>query len=340
MRSILKFIFFGAISVSSLSSLHAGYTLKDGKLINVTQLATMPLEDHYNAGIKAMEASDWHEAARQFGIVAVNFPLSPYGQEAAFFQGVANYQLAEYDLANEAFNAYLQGKSTPRLFEETLEYKYAIAEQFRMGARKRPFGTKSLPKWAPGDDYGLKIYDEIIAAVPSHELAVQSLFSKGLLHWSRKEYCESVDCFQMIIRRFPKHEYAPESYFLINRVYLDQSRNEFQNPDILSFAEINLRRFAHNFPGEERLPEAENDVLAIKEVYAQGFYDIGQFYERVGRPQAAVLYYRHAIIQFPETNMASLSNERLAALGYEVVTVSEEDAAHMLQSSEKAGELE
>src|SRR5262249_23135108 len=159
-------------------------------------------------------------------------------------QGVAYYNLAEYDLANEAFTSYLEGKSTPRLFEETIDFKYAIAEKFRQGARRHLFGTKRLPKWGPGQDYAIKIYDEIIAAVPSHEYAVQSLFSKALLHWNRNEYTNAVDCFQMIIRRFPKHEYAPESYLLINQVYLDQSQKEFQNPDILSFAEINLRRFS------------------------------------------------------------------------------------------------
>lgn len=342
MKFRFKFLILGFFlnAIPMLPTLDAAYTLKDGKIIDASQVATMSLEEHYNAGVKALEASDWYGAANQFGIAAANFPLSPYGQEAAFFQGVALFNLGEYDLANEAFTSYLQGKSTPRLFEETLEYKFAIAEQFRQGARRRLFGSKKLPKWAPGDDSGIKIYEEIIAAVPSHEYAIKSLFSKALLHWKRKEYSEAVEAFQMITRRFPKHEYAPESYLLINRVYLDQSRKEFQNPDILSFAEINLRRFAASFPSEERLSEAENDVLAIKEVYAKGYFDTGLFYERLGKPQAAVLYYRHAVIQFPETVMASYSNRRLGELGFEVVNENKEQPQEEATESTKENQTD
>jgi outer membrane protein assembly factor BamD (BamD/ComL family) len=324
--------------VASTFSLNAAYTFRDGKIVDSRLVATMPMEAHYNAGVTAMEACNWREAARQFGITASSFPLSPYGQEAAFYQGVANYQLSEYDLADQAFSEYLQAKSNPRLFEETIEFKYAIAEQFRGGARRRLLGTKQLPKWASSDSYALKIYEEVIAAVPCHELAVQSLFSKGLLHQTRREYAQSVECFQMIIRRFPKHELTPESYLMINQVYLDQSRNEFQNPDILAFAEINVRRFAQNFPREERLEQAGNDVLAIKEVYAQGLYDTGLFYERVGHPEASVLYYRHAVIQFPETQIAECSNQRICELGYDRIEVQVNEQCKELLDSGKADE--
>lgn len=324
MRNKFIPLFLGVLTATTL--IHGAYTFKDGKIVDSRLVATLPMEEHYNAGVKAMDECNWREAARQFGITAASFPLSPFGHEAAFYQGVANYQLAEYDLADQAFTEYLQGKNHPRLFEETIEFKYAIAEQFRGGARRRLLGTKQLPKWASSDTYAIKIYEEIIAAVPCHELAVQSLFSKGLLHKSRKEYSEAVDCFQIIIRRFPKHELTPESYLMINQVYLDQSRNEFQNPDIIAFAEINVRRFAQNFPREERLQCAEEDVLRIKEIYANGLYETGQLYERIGHPESAVLYYRHAVIQFPETQVAEYSNIRICELGYERIQISQDCA--------------
>ncbi len=298
--------------------LEAAYTFKDGKIVDAKLCATMSLEDHYNAGVVAFSADDWHTAARQFGIVAANFPLSPYGQEASFYQGVANFNMDEYDLADQAFSDYLEGKSNPELFEVAIEYKFAIAEKFRCGARRRLLGTRQLPKWASAENYAIKIYEEIIAVVPSSEIAVQSLFSKALMHWSQRQYNEAVESFQMIIRRFPKHELTPESYLMINRVYLDQAKWEFQNSDLLAFAEINARRFALAFPREERLAEAERGVLAIKEVYARGLYETGLFYRKIGYPRAAILYFRTAIIQFPETEIANCCKTCLARLGYEI----------------------
>lgn len=316
-EKLLVLAFALCLMLSTL--VEAGYTFVDGKIVDSALVATLPMEEHYRNAVAAYELGDWREAAKQFGIVAANFPLSPYGQEAHFYQGVSNYQLQEYDIADQSFTEYLQGKGHPRLFEETMHYKFAVAESFRNGAKRRFMGTKQLPKWASADGHAIKIYEEIIAAVPCHELAIQSLFSKGLLHCQRKEYTESVESFRMLTKRFPKHELTPECYLMINAVYLEQCKNEFQNPDILAFAKINTLRFAQNFPREERLSEAEAKVLAIKEVYAAGLYDTGQFYERIGYPFASALYYRNAALQFPETQIAELSRKRLEELGYEVM---------------------
>ena len=60
--------------------------------------------------------------------------------------------------------------------------------------------------------------------------------------------------------------------------------------------------------------EAENSVLEIKEVYAKGLYDTGQFYERIEEPRASLIYYQNAIRQFPETTVAKLCEQRLISL--------------------------
>lgn len=297
---------------------HAGYSLQNGKIVDAETMATMDAEGHYNAGLNAMNAEDWDEAARQFSIASYNFPNSPYGQEAFYYEGVAFYKMGEYDFANTSFSEYLKAKNHPRFFQETIEYKFSIAELFRMGARRRFLGTKQLPKLATGRTLAVKIYDEICAAVPCHEIAACSLYSKGFLLWSFHDYKGAVDCFQTIIRRFPKHQLAPECYCVINKVYCDQCEYEFQNPDILAFAYINLRRFQKDFPREERLAEAEADVLAVKEVYAKGLYETGQFYERIGKPNAACIYYQNAIKQFHDTQVAQYCMARLEYYGIEI----------------------
>lgn len=312
-------IFFGLLlTIMSLPQLDAAYTIKDGCLVNTNSVPEFSAEEHYNAAVEAYNQGNWIECARHFFIVMEGFPQSAYAQESAFYLAVCYYNLAEYDQANATFTLYLQGKDHPRLFQESIEYKFAIAEKFRSGARRRLFGYKELPKWATGGTLALSIYDEVIAALPCNDLAAQALYAKALLLRSRRDFRESIECLQVAVRRFPKHELAPEFYLLINQIYLDQCRLEFQNPDILAFAEINFRRFKQNFPKEERLAEAESDVQAIKEVYGGGLSDTGYFYERIQRPRASVIYYQTAIRLFPDTYAAEFAKSRLIYLGYEV----------------------
>lgn len=297
-----------------IPSVDAAWTLKNGRLANADEIATRSPAEHFELGCKAFEDHNWKEAARQFRVVSRNYPNTTIGQDSNYYLGISYFYLEEYEFANDAFSQYLKCVNNPQFFQETVELKFAIAEKFKNGAKRRFFGTKQLPKWAPAKSLALTIYDEVIAAVPSHEIAAQALVSKGCLLWSMKDYHECIQSFQMVIKRFPKSELTPECYLLISKVFLEQCKYEFQNPDILAFAHINLRKFKQDFPRDERIVEAEGNVLAIKEVYAKGLYDTGQFYERTLKPRASIIYYYNAIKLFPDTCVAELCRQRLIAL--------------------------
>jgi outer membrane protein assembly factor BamD (BamD/ComL family) len=337
------FLFLFCVT-TSLSEVYGAYTLQNGKIVNADLVPTMTVEEHYTAGTDAFNNDSWGEAIRQFLIVTENFPSTPYAQESTFYLAVSYFNLCEYDIANSAFSSYLQGKEHPRLFMETMEFKFAIAEKFRNGARRRFFGTQQLPKWATGGTLAISIYDEVIAAMPCHDLAAWSLYSKALLHRSRREFNDSINALQIGLRRFPRHELAPEFYLLISQIYLDQCRLEFQNPDILAFAEINLQRFKQRFPREQRLAQAEADFLAVKEVYAGGLLETGYFYERICKPKAAALYYQTAIRQFPDTNASEIAISRLTCWGFEIPkpdakcaseTIDQESVQEKIQGDDK-----
>ncbi len=296
------------------SSVEAAYTIQNGRLVNADIIATLPVEQHFNLGMTAIKNSDWREAAQQFAIVSTNFPNSPFGQEAFYYLGLAEFNMKEYDFANDAFTQYLKCQNNPKYFLSAIEYKYYIAEQFRCGARRRFFGTKQLPKWATGRTMALKIYDEVIAAMPSNEMATKALYSKGFLLWETGEYRDSIDSFQLLSKRFPKSELAPNCYVIISRIYIDLCKSEPQNPDILAFAELNARKFKLEFPKEERLNDVVHNVQQIKELYAGALYETGKFYEKVNQPRASIIYYYNAVRQFPNTEIAQRCKERLHVL--------------------------
>ncbi len=310
-----KIIYLLCLGVSLFASGEAAFKIKQGKLIDADDVATLPVQEHYNHGLAAMEAENWKAAAQQFRIITLSFPSSAYASDSYYYLGVAEFYLDELDFANDAFSAYLKAKNNPRYFQETIEYKYAIADKLSLGYKRRFFGTKKLPKWASGKSLALEIYDEVIGSLPCHDLAARALYSKGILLWNEKQYKKAVDAFQMVVKRFPKHELAPESYIAISKVYLEQSQSEFQNSDILEFAKLNSARFQHDFPRDERIVETQADVLAGMEIYAKGLYDTGQFYERIEKPKASVIYYQNAIKKFPDTEIAKLCANRLEALG-------------------------
>jgi len=331
------FALISLLTLSFTAPIYSAWVIQDGWIADAESVATLSCEDHWALGLQALESQNWKESCKQFNIVCTNFPNTVMGQDACFFLGVSWMQQNELDFANDAFTQYLKCKNNPPYFMEAIQYKFQIAEAFKGGAKRRILNTKQLPKWGDSTKLCFQIYDEVIAAMPCHEIAAQALYSKGQMHWINKQYRESIECFQTITKRFPKNLLCPNSYIVIGRIYLDQCQNEFQNPDILAFAQINLKRFKQEFPREERLEQAEIDVMSIKEVYAKGLYETGQFYERTHHGHASVIYYSNAILQFPDTEVARLCRERLQCLGVDTTQFDkkeEVDAAEGLTNAD------
>lgn len=304
----------------AVGQLHADFAIKNGSVVDAETLPTTTIENHYAMGLEAFQKKDWKEVVKQFKIITYNFPNSSYAKRGYFNLGVGCYYESEFEESNTAFTNYLKLNKHPENFEEAMRYKLAIANAFSLGATRHMFGLRQMPSWLYGYELGLEIYDEIISTMPAHDLAAQALYSKATYHWRYSEHRDAVETFQMLIRRFPKHPLSAEAYVHINKVYIDQAKRETQNPDIIAFAELNATKFQNDFPGEPRLEESRSDVQKIKELYAAGLFETGQYYERTKQSHASVIYYKSALKQFPDTNIAKKCQKRLKALDADVAS--------------------
>ena len=272
--------------------------------------------DLYSAAKAAQQEARWGEVIKNSKAVAQHYENSPFAADALFMMGAAYFEIEEYELANECFTDYLKKQTTPEDFEQAIRYKFEIAHRFGEGAKLHLMGWKSMPKWLSAKDYAVEIYDEVIATLPRHELASEALYQKANLLYEIKDFKPAIDAYQTLIRRFPKHARAPDSYLGICQVYIKWCETDFKDPDFLDLAEINVRKFEADFPGEERLADAKGMLLSMKERYATDLLEMGKFYERTKKPQAAGLYYHNLKARYPETKSAKEAEKRLKKLNY------------------------
>ena len=298
----------------AVAPLTAAYTVKNGKIMDIEEMATLSVQEHHSLLLEAVQDQEWQEVIRQATIIAKNFPDTPFFQESFYFLGLAYFGLRDFDISNKNLTEYLRKQTALQHFRDAIELKFQIAEKFREGYRKHIGGYAFLPKWMPAKEDAITIYDEVISALPNDDLAALALFGKGILQLENAEYTASIETYQTLIRRFPKHPLSPDSYVEIMRVYLVQSKERYPDADSLDLASINLRKFRHDFPLDSRLEEAERIFSQMQEVFAHSFYEIAQFYERTKKPHASILYYSKIIKTFPNTESAHLSKQRLKEL--------------------------
>jgi outer membrane protein assembly factor BamD (BamD/ComL family) len=308
-------LFCALFVLQSSSHLYAPYLFKNGKFIDTTEMAELPIQDHFNKGIECLKNKDYHEAVHQFKIVTVSFPDAELAYEAYYYLGISYYHAGDMDLANQSLSSYLKTPNNLKHFEQTFRYKLAIGDAFKNGAKKHMFGSKKMPQWFPAKEEAVKVYDEIITSLPNHEITSKALFSKAELLDEEGNFRASREAYQTLIKKFPKTPLAAASYVKISESLLKQVHAEFQNPDLLSLAELNIKKLKTSFPrGEAQIQKAESLFSEMQEIYAQGLYETGSLYERKKEPKASLLYYDSAVSQFPNTKIADKCRERIKAL--------------------------
>lgn len=300
-----KFVFAAIACVSTLLALEEHDLIWDDG----------PSVQEYNTALQqALAAGEWWSVIDYASIISYNFPTTPFAQEASYLMGEAYYKLNQLEYSNDCFTAYLNHVSSPKHFEQAIEYKFNIAEQFAHGAKKRLFGSAKMPAWMPAKEDSIQIYDEVIAALPHSDMAVQSLLSKARVQWYFEDFKPSIETLDLLIRRFPKHDLAAEAYLEKGKVYLLQCEAQNLDPDILDLAEVNLRKFRLSFPREPRLAESEKLLSDMQGIFAQNLFETGNFFERTKKIPASIIYYNKVVASYPKTEAAAASREKLEIL--------------------------
>ena len=312
MRHLFSLFTFGFL-LANISVCHGALVQVNGKWSDERYVPKYSVSEHFDLAKQLFQQEKWLEARNNFLVITLHFPESPFYGEALYYSGVCYFESGDYDMANRQFSTYLNHGTALQHFEMAFDYKYRIAEAFGEGSRKHLFGLEKMPKLFPAKKEAHEIYDEIIAAMPSKDLALKSLFSKAELFFRQREYEKSIETLTVLVRRFPKHVLAAESYLLISDIYLARAKLEPQNPDFISLAKVNIGKFRKNFPGdEERGQKVEANLVQMQEIYASTLYDVAQFYERKKKSKASLVYYNEAIKKYPETEGAKKSREKIA----------------------------
>jgi TolA-binding protein len=271
-------------------------------------------EGPFERACNAFEAKDFAAAADKFQTFLRRYPKHSLTAEAKFLIGVCYFNLCEYGFANTYFSRYLSENASSNHLEEVIKYKFCIAQHFQKGECKRVFGCKPFPKWLSAKQEAKEIYDEIASIYPNDDLAAESMYNKGLILLSDRAFKDAICEFQTVIRRFPRSSLAALSFEGIAKAYLGEAKLEPNNPDLLCLALVNLKKFKLAFPTDERLACLNQLFAIMQNVYAEGFYNMGLFYERSEHKRAAWIYYMTLIKEFPSTSYACLAKERVVKL--------------------------
>lgn len=238
----------------------------------------------------------------------------PNSVEAPFAQRAMADILYSRKKLKEAFKAYqylIDNYSSRMLdYDEVLESQFQIAVELMNRRRIRwILGGFKAPEQA------VSYFEDVIRNGPQWDRAPESQFSIGKAYQQADELELAITAYSVLGYRYPDSEFAEEA--LWNKIVcIEKLHKEIPNShDILERMLTSTTVFLSTYPESRK----RKQVIAIRnklyETKAGKAFDEAAFYAKVPKkPEAAILYYKQMIAEFPKSQLVPDANERIAEL--------------------------
>jgi len=262
----------------------------------------------YYAAYLTYEADEFGTAARMFRRLAEAYQGDPvWASRALFMRGECLFQDGSYYEAYEAFDEMLTKCPGGLNYRLALQREFEIAQRFLRGRRRRVWG---IPLYS-GSKTGLKILERIREQDPRGPLADDCLAAQGDVHFRKDNFEDAELYYGLLLREHPQSPFAGQALFRIACGQLFRQKGPDYDAGLLREARAGFEGFLRRHP---EAPEAGQAALYLRRVearLAEAYLGRGRFYEKRGRPVAALVYYRRILRELPSAPAAAEAERRI-----------------------------
>ena len=247
----------------------------DDKLGLSTDMASLPPDRLYNAGVDSLQTQRYADAVKRFDAVEQNYPYSTWSTKAQLMHGYAEYKQGDYTDAISALERYIElhpsNTDTPYAYYlRGLSYYEQISdiERDQANTQKAMDALTDVVTRYPDTDYArdarLKI-DLCRDHLAGKEMAV------GRWYENQHLYVAALDRFQTVISNYQTTNHTPEALERTTEIYIAMGLPEQ--------AKQTAAVLGYNYPGNEWYQKAysllvDNGVVPDKNGKTQkpGFF--------------------------------------------------------------------
>jgi len=232
----------------------------------------------------------------------------PFMDDALFLKGNACYNSSQYYDALQTFEILLEKFGASEHYSKAMYKEVDIATRFLEGEKRRVLYIFKFS--AVGD--ASEILTRIATRWPGSKLAAKALIIEADYFFGNKKFLEAQEAYQLIVNSYSttdKYQHAlfrnAESTFLQYRAPLYESTP-------LTEARFRYKQYLLKFPADGNSSAINKRLVEIEDLLAEKEYLIAAFYAKTNKDEAAKYYYEQIIKQWPQSQWAQHSAEKLS----------------------------
>jgi outer membrane assembly lipoprotein YfiO len=309
MKHLHPFSIFAAAAMAMLVGLCAPagvaaadeFILKDGKWVAAPKPAKGTEEGELAMIRQQLEQKNFKTARAAADQFLKDHPDSPSCEEAMLLGSQAELDNGMYYQAFERLDALLAKYPNGLFLERALTREMEVANAFLAGKKRIVGGVLRLP----ATDEGLTILRKVSEHAPGTDIAERALLRIGEYHFQQKQYHDSANAYDEFLTLNPKSARVPHTMALAAQSMYESFKGVPYDETPLVESEARFKALLAQYPDEARKCRAADMVREIVAIRGERAFETAKFYERTGKPQSAIFYYRQVVEEFPSTVWAS-----------------------------------
>jgi len=275
-------------------------------------------------------AEDYARAAEAFEEVADKHKdVAAVHDRALFMRAESQYQLGLYASARDSYQEFTKTYPGSKHVSVAMQRLFAIADSWLEDARYDV--RRGEPGAFPGrfinlqprrkpifdiDGHAVQALDYVRDRDPNGPLADDALMMAAGYHFSTGDYRTAEQLSQRLLETYPRSEHQARAHLLAAESKIQSYKGPAYEGRKLEEAGRILQAGLTQFPDELEADRQQvyHKLDAIRHERAKAQFEVAAWYERVGKPNSARVYYQLVMKNFAGTKWSERAAERLAAL--------------------------
>jgi outer membrane protein assembly factor BamD len=269
-------------------------------------------KDQLDVAQAAFDKKAYGTALKAARRVVKVWPLSDYAAPAQYIVGRC-YEASGKD--EKAFREYQKLlEKHPKLpnYQEVLHRQYEIAGHYLGGKWFRLWGY--IP-FFPSMDRTAEMYTKVVKNGPYSDVAPEAQMKIGLAREKQRNYPLAVRAYETAADRYnDRPAIAADALYREGLAYKKQAQRAEYDQSTAGHAIATFTDFMTLYPADERVPQAQKIILALKSEQARGNFQTAKFYEKYKKWKGAQVYYNEVQLQDPNSAYATVARQRIDEL--------------------------
>ncbi len=235
----------------------------------------------------------------------------PLREKASLLRAEALLADRSYRKAFKAYERFIRDYPNSRHADRALDGKLELAGQLLSGARVRFLGLRLWRSYGLGE----KVVDSIVSQHPFSDYARKAQIMLARSYHDRRHFIEAESAYRQYVEMYPNGPDVQEALAGMAQSMMRDANGPEYDPVPYYKARTVADEFLRQYP---RSSEADDTALLRRRAndsLAEHYFNVAEWYLKMGKVDAAALYFRKVADEFGQTDWARRATTMAETLG-------------------------